>query len=184
MTTVAADRQACARTTSSKGPTGAPGSHSSASSDRRIPAASTTCSHHSPVVTSSSPVVDALVRSVASTPVSQWTRRSGSSSIRSAHSYTVVPREAISWYTVVNGRCCSPFLRYSSAAGIARHIVREIGHALLLRGPDRGALAPSATRALAFTVDVPTSMVTSGCATRLRNHCGSRGCPPAEAKMA
>src|SRR5689334_9090936 len=44
--------------------------------------------------------------------------------------------------------------------------------------------SPSATRARALLVDEPTSIVTSGWATRLRNHCGSRGWPPAEAKMA
>jgi hypothetical protein len=43
---------------------------------------------------------------------------------------------------------------------------------------------PSATRALALTVDVPISIVTSGWAIRLRNHCGSRGCPPAEPNTA
>jgi hypothetical protein len=74
---------------------------------------------HSRVVASSSPVVEAFVTSAPTAPVSQYASRSGiSSSVRAATS-CAVSRAAASWNTVLNGRCCSPLIRYSSSGPTA-----------------------------------------------------------------
>ena len=57
------------------------------------------------------------MRSVPRTPVSQYVIRSGMSNICSAADHEVDDCDAISWYSVVKGRCCSPLMAYSSSAG-------------------------------------------------------------------
>ena len=59
----------------------------------------------SPVRTSYSPVVEALVCSAPTSPVSQYASRSGIISSVRAASGTGADS---SWYTVLNGRNCSP----------------------------------------------------------------------------
>ena len=59
-------------------------------------------------------MVDALVTSLASSPLSQYESRSGTSAIRSA---TAARSSASSWKTVLIGIVWMPVTAYSSGAG-------------------------------------------------------------------
>ena len=72
---------------------------------------------HSPLRASSSPVEEALVDSLASSPQSQYASRSGTSAIRSAAASAAEPSSASSWKTVLIGSVWMPVVAYSSACG-------------------------------------------------------------------
>ena len=89
--------------------TGSPANGASGSSSRSISPRA-----HVPARASSRPVVEALVISLTSSPVSQYDSRSGTSAIRSA---TAVRSSARSWKAVLIGIVWMPVTAYSSLAG-------------------------------------------------------------------
>jgi hypothetical protein len=102
----------------STGPITVPGWRSGGKSAARMPNSAMSGAAHSPVRRSSSCVVDALVTSVPSSPVSQYAMRSGISRSCWATSMTGVPAAATSWYSVLNGCRCSPVIAYSLSSPI------------------------------------------------------------------
>ena len=63
---------------------------------------------HSPVRASSRPLVEAFVRSLASSPVSQKAKRSGTNASRAAAARAADPSSAMSWKTVLIGMVWMP----------------------------------------------------------------------------
>jgi hypothetical protein len=79
------------------GPIGSPGDRSGGKIPAGIPARSMSPAAQVRVVTSSSPVVEALVTSTPTDPVSQYASRSGMRSRVSAADRAGVPAAAASW---------------------------------------------------------------------------------------
>ena len=99
------------RTSGSSEPAISPGRRRGGKIAGLMPARSSTPVAQPPVLTSSICVVEALVSSAATAPVSQYVSRSGSRSSVRAASSCGVPAAARSWHSVLIGITGTPVIR-------------------------------------------------------------------------